>query len=225
MKIITAPRQNLEKQASEIIEKEITILLNKQPFLVLGIVGGTSVSAILKNLRNKQISWNKIHFFMIDERRVPIKNNKSNFKLANDSLFEYLLKTKKINPRNIHPYDYTKQIGNYKSELKEYGGKFDIILLSSGEDSHVAGLFPNLTIKNKEENFIVFDNSPKPPKKIMSASRKLLEKSQVALLLFFGEGKQKAFKNFKRKNLLTNQCPTKLVNKISKSYILTDIPF
>jgi len=36
MKIITAPRQNLEKQASEIIEKEITIrAFANDPFIVL----------------------------------------------------------------------------------------------------------------------------------------------------------------------------------------------
>ena len=57
----------------------------------------------------------------------------------------------------------------------------------------------------------------------MSASRKLLEKSDTSILLFFGETKKQAFEDFKNKKISVNKCPAKLVKNVEKSYVLSDI--
>jgi len=69
-----------------------------------------------------------------------------------------------------------------------------VVLLSSGEDDHIASLFPNHeTIKYNKDFFISTKTSPKPPKNRMSSSRKLLSKTKVSILLFFSKSKKQAF--------------------------------
>jgi len=71
----------------------------------------------------------------------------------------------------------------YSEKLKAHSNSLDIILLSAGEDGHIASLFPEHdSIENNEEYFITVSNSPKPPDKRISASRKLLSKSKVGIL-------------------------------------------
>jgi len=71
--------------------------------------------------------------------------------------------------------------------------KFDLILISSGEDGHVAALFPNHhSVRKQAEYFLTMNDSPKPPPERMTASLSLLKRSTIALVLFYGEGKKDA---------------------------------
>lgn len=207
------------EKAASLVEISIKKLLKKQKYVVLGVPGGRSVEFIFKILKKKNIPWNKVHFFMVDERRVPISSKESNFRI----LKRNLISSVKPPQGNVHPFNYKKPILSYTKELKKYGGRFDIILLSSGEDGHVGGLFPFYTIEDESDNFIIFDKSPKPPLKRMTASRKLLEKSKIAILLFSGEEKELAFKMFNDEKISINGCPAKLVNKIKENYVITKL--
>ena len=165
---------------------------------------------------------------MIDERFVSLDHQDSNYGLAYNLFIRYLFKQKKLPHKNIHPFIYHKLPKNqairaYKNELREISHKYDIILLSSGPDGHVASLFPNHeTIKSPIDYFIITESSPKIPKKRMSASRKLLIRSKTGILLFFGEKKKKAYENFLDKNLTEFDCPAKIIKKIKDSYVLLD---
>lgn len=198
----------------KIIKKE-----SKKNRVVLGIVGGSSIKNVFRELRNENIDWSKIHIFMVDERKVNLKNKYSNFRLARESLFDFLIKKGKILESNLHPYDYNRSTGSYYEELKKYGGRFDIVILSAGEDGHVASLFPGYSIKNNSLGFIDVNRAPKIPKKRISASRKLIEKSRIGVLLF-GKGKNKAYKMFLDDKLDVNDCPAKVINKIKKRYVI-----
>ena len=229
MKIIKNGRKRLEIKASQLIERKIQELLKTQESVVIGIPGGRSVSGIFEILKKQPISWEKVHIFMVDERLVSLDDPDSNFNQAWKVFIEYLVKQFKLPRENMHPYIYFNQdtsegVKAYRAELKKLNGNFDIILLSSGEEGHVASLFPNHeSIRNQSEFFIALEDSPKPPKRRISASRKMLQKSKLAVLLFFGKEKRLALEKFQDRNVSINECPAKLVNKISDSYVLTDI--
>lgn len=219
METFSGKRYDSERKAADTMAKKIEQILLEKEYVILGLPGGTSVSGILQNLKEKKIQWEKVHFFLVDERRVPLDDEESNFKLVKENLLDFLTRGKKISDKNIHPYNYQERVGMYSQELQKFGGSFDIILLSAGEDGHIAGLFPDHSVNNDSDYFIAFDYFLKMPKERMSASRKLLEKSGTALLLFFGEKKLDAYKKFLDENVSVNECPTKLVNKIDESYI------
>ncbi|MBR9690263.1 6-phosphogluconolactonase [Candidatus Woesearchaeota archaeon] len=218
------------KNAGKIVTQAIKRYSKSKKEVVLGIVGGRSVPGIFAFLsRQKDIPWKKVHIFMVDERIVPINHKNSNFKLAKETFLDELIEEGVLSKENLHPFimdgkekDYG--ISKYANQLKKHGGKFDIVILSSGEDGHVGALYPNhSSIKSSSEFFVVMEDSPKPPAKRMTASRKLLEKSKTAVILFLGEAKKDALKRFSDKKLDLVSCPAKIVNYIDEAYVLTDI--
>ena len=211
MKVLKGKKEGIEKLAVEDVTRKIKEILKKKEKVVLGVVGGASISGILKKLSKAEINWTKVHFFMVDERFVPINDKESNFRIVKENLSK----------RNLHSFNYKKPISYYQKEFNKFGGKFGIVMLSSGEDGHIASLFPNHpSIKNNSDDFIEINKSPKPPSKRMSASRKLIKKSDYSVLLFFGENKKEAYKKFSDEKLSIIECPAKIVKEIKDSLVL-----
>jgi len=223
-------RPEIERSVVRIIEESAAKILKTRKSLVFAVPGGRSVVGIFKLLKKTDlIDWEKIHIFILDERLVPIDDRESNFKLANELFIEELIQKNSIPGGNIHPFIYDKKISSmgireYEDELKRFGGSYDIILLSSGEDGHIGGLYPgHHSIKDDSEYYIVMDDSPKPPPARMSSSRKLLLRSKTAIVLFLGEGKKPALKAFNDPDTDYISCPAKIINQIERSFALTDI--
>ena len=206
-------KEDVAKSSALIIKKSIDNILKKKNHIVLAVPGGRNVKLMFDELKKLDIPWNNVHLFIVDERLVPITDEESNFKIAKDNLVDYLMKKRLWSEKNIHPFimDNNKKdygIKDYTAELKKNGGIYDIILLSSGEDGHIGALYPNHhSIKDESNDFIIIHDSPKPPKDRMTLSRKLLEKSQVAILLFVGDTKREAYNQFWNKKTNYESCP------------------
>ena len=77
----------------------------------------------------------------------------------------------------------------YEKVLKNID-KFDVVLLSMGEDGHIASLFPN-HIYPEGQMVVVEKNSPKQPKERISLSYSRLNRTYYVFKLIIGESKQK----------------------------------
>ncbi len=215
--------KNIFYKASEIICQSINKMLKEKEKVIFGTAGGNSIYCVLKFLIKKPIEWEEVHVFMVDERLVPIDHNDSNFRMIKQQLINV------IPEQNLHPFIYIDNktnygIPKYKNELKKYSDNYDIILLSSGEDGHIGSLFPNhQSIKNQSQFFIYVYNSPKPPPRRMSMSKKMILRSNISFLMVIGEDKKPAYRKYLDKNQDYIKCPSKLIDEINESYIFTDI--
>lgn len=229
MNVLTGSREQLEKQAAGIIAKLCNSYALKQETVTFAVPGGTSVNGIFSNLLLEEIPWNKVHIFMVDEHLIPLADEQNNFRLAQQTFLKFLVTEQKLPVQNIHPFRFNpmlldKGAEQYQHELLQFSNHFDIVLLSSGEDGHIASLFPNHeTIKSDSSFFITTNTAPKSPAQRMTSSKNLIERSKSALLIFFGESKRNAYLNFKNKNLSVEGCPAKLINMIPERYVITDI--
>ena len=78
-------------------------------------------------------------------------------------------------------------LSSYVKDLKDHGGKYDIVVLSSGEEGHVGALYPgHHSISDESEFYIKMNDSPKPPPNRMTSSRKLLKSAKYFMILLFG---------------------------------------
>jgi len=227
--IYNQDQEELYQKAAEIIAKSINHLLTKQKEVVFAVCGGRSVPPIFKNLANNEtIDWKKVHIFIVDEKLAPITDKESNYLLVKENLIDSLIKQGKISEENIHPFIFKPDnddlgVMDYVIQLKEHGGVYDICLLSSGEDGHIGGIYPEHdSVKNDSEFFITFHDSPKPPKDRMTMSKKLLEKAQVCVLLFIGEAKKQALEKFNDQFLGVKKLPAKIVKSTKEWHVLTD---
>jgi len=232
METLEGERDGLEKEAIIILRDKIAAKLEQRKLagttevVVIGIVGGRSVPEIFKLLKKeKDIDWTKVHIFMLDERKVPLDHELSNFKMAKDLFLDV------VPEKNVHPYNFeVHTLGDYETEMRtcrDFGGDlpyFDIILITTGEDGHIASLFPKHdSIKKDSDMFINVNDAPLEPPERMSASRRLIGRSETAILIFFGARKVNAYKNFISSNYNIESCPAKLIETIKESYILVDV--
>ncbi len=92
----------------------------------------------------------------------------------------------------------------YAADLESQLGekRFDAVLLSMGEDGHIASLFPGLaTTAHSTKMAVAVDNSPKPPAERVSISVDRLANSSAIYIFALGEGKREALVNFLTHNV------------------------
>jgi 6-phosphogluconolactonase len=215
--------------ANEIIEAARNISKTKEHVL-LALPGGRSVKGIYEELAESEDPiWRKIHIFLVDERVVPIDDSESNFKLIQDSFAKTLIEKNILPKENLHPLIIDKKekdfgAKKYTSILNKYGGQFDIVLVSSGEDGHIAALYPDhkaLKVSGKE--YLFLDDSPKPPIKRITASVELISKAKFLIVVFIGESKLEAYDRFNNARIPIIDCPVKIAYKIDHSIVYTDL--
>ena len=220
--IIKGHRQQLENQAASYLARSINGVLSRKAQACLGMVGGRSVGPILDLLKDKGVDWERVHLFMLDERLVEIDHPDSNYRLVYSHVAPYMIHA------NLHPFVFSAgeehaALAEYRRELEKVGAQLDVLLLSSGEDGHIASLFPDHeTIDSQDDFFLSTSSAPKPPPERMSASSKLISRASTAVLLFLGENKQQAFDNFLDDSVPVRKCPAKLVRSVDNHFILTD---
>jgi 6-phosphogluconolactonase len=203
LKTYHSTKTKLDKKAVSII----TLSLKKGGNLA--ICGGRSVKGIFKLLVKAKIDWSNVGVYWVDERLVPKLHKESNYLLAKQLFLDKL----DIPNDNIHYFN----IDEYK-KIK----KFEVILLSAGEDGHVGALYPNHHSIKSNSKVLSMDDSPKMPKKRLTCGKKLLLTANTSILLFYGYGKRNAFKKFMEKKVTITDCPAKIVNKIKNSYVFRD---
>ncbi len=103
-------------------------------------------------LRN-EVPWERVHWFMGDDRFVPERDPLSNMGAAKRAFLDAV----PVPPDNIHPIptqanDADTAAAGYEDELKRFykaarldPGRplYDLVLMGLGPDGHTASLFPN----------------------------------------------------------------------------------
>ena len=175
--------------AQEILNIAKKSIFEKDCFSIV-LTGGQSVLSLYKILSKADSNWGKWHIYIGDERFLSVGHKDRNDQTIN----EIWLDNSTIPKNNIH---FIKvELGllearvEYENTLKKID-KFDVVLLSMGEDGHIASLFPNHTYP-EEQTVVVEQDSPKPPKERVSMSYQQLNKAHYIFKLIIGESKQKA---------------------------------
>ncbi len=230
MKIIYSPDlEYLDRKTASLLCERSQELLRQKEYILWALPGGRSVTGIFDTLVSMEdFDWSRIHFYLADERLVPAYDENSNFRVIKERLLDPLTAAGKIKQTNIHAFKHSpgspdSGLDAYKKELIRMGNHFDIILLSSGGDGHIAALFPgHSTIYDDSEYFIRTFDSPKPPPGRMSSSRRLVAASDTIILLFYGEEKKEAFRKFMDPDQTVAGCPARLALEAKNTIVLTD---
>jgi len=175
MSPITAPRQmntarNYEELCLKAVEKILTLVhkaIQTQGRCTIVLSGGSTPAGVYSLMASPdyidQFDWKNIHFFLGDERWVPMDNPRSNCKMITDSLFS------KLGPRSYHfhpiktnTHDVAASASLYEKELIHFFAlkpngfpRFDLVLLGLGQDGHTASLIPGHSAINESKHLAV----------------------------------------------------------------------
>ncbi|HIH24865.1 TPA: 6-phosphogluconolactonase [Candidatus Woesearchaeota archaeon] len=199
--------------------------LRKQRLCVLGIVGGRSIPHIMDMLlpyAPQLKGLGRIEVFWLDERA----GHEKNYPVA----LPYL---EHLHHAGVdiawHPFmsaHHESMAVEARQALGELSSlrssaQLDIILLSSGEDGHIASLFPrHAALGDRTSEYILIHDAPKTPKERITASVPLLLTASEAILLFIGE-KRHAYELFMKPDTHIADCPARLVQGIPVATVIT----
>ena len=125
----------------------------------VALSGGSTPRALYRLMVDHEairsnIPWSKVHFFFGDERHVSPEHAESNFRMANEAMFQRLptkeLHIHRILGELVNAFEAAEEYETDLRECFEPRGllsegfpRFDLILLGMGPDGHTASLFPN----------------------------------------------------------------------------------
>jgi 6-phosphogluconolactonase len=123
------------------------------------LTGGSSPKQLYQLLATdayrSQIPWQRVHWFIGDERFVPAADPLNNFGMAREIFLDRCAPVANIHPiptATADPADPDRGAALYEQELKSFYGAdtldqahplFDLVLMGVGPDGHTASLFPD----------------------------------------------------------------------------------
>jgi 6-phosphogluconolactonase len=161
-----------EKLASEVADFFIQSAgeVENRPFRV-ALSGGSTPSKLYRLLardRANRVKWPHVQFYFGDERCVPPDHAESNFKLANDALFQPLgIEATQIFRIEGEAGQPDQAARRYEETIRQQFGtspawpRFDLIFLGLGDDGHTASLFPGSPALDEKIRAVVVSESPR----------------------------------------------------------------
>ena len=153
-------------------------------------------AAVVALSRARGMSLAGVHFFWADERGVPPKDAESNFRMADELLFQPL----RIAAENVHrirgelPPAAAAELA--VRDLSAVTAQLDLVFLGMGEDGHVASLFPGEAAAERANPavFRAVTNSPKPPPNRVTLGYPAIAAARQVWVLASGAGKEAALR-------------------------------
>jgi 6-phosphogluconolactonase len=177
------------------------------------LTGGKSIKPVYQELASVHTDWSQWHVFWGDERCVPVDDEQRNSKLVIDT---WLSRTS-IPLRQIHPIPAeagSAEAVHHYSQLLSSWSTFDLVLLSLGQDGHVASLFPGQEIGSDPESPAVLATFAPPEFPILkrvSLSTWRLRATRRMFILAWGPLKAHAIEAWKKNENLP-------VNRLTEDY-------
>lgn len=226
-------RDGTSREGATALRREIMALAAQRMSgpIVTAWCGGTSPDKLCRAFVDEfaalpQAIQQRVHFCLVDERRVPEGDPQSNFTALSTLLMRPLLERGVVTSAQFHPFPVTlppDEASDHYSDTVEALGGFDIVILGVGPDAHIAALFPqHPLLLERELRYRYLADRPKPPSEGFTASPTLIASSKMALLLFFGPEKAEALRSY-RENAAVAQAPVNISKRIAKRMVLTDI--
>lgn len=234
MQVVAKERARADAQAAAVVRERLSSRVQEHGKAVLGLPGGRSVEGMLGQLAETDTAFSEVEMFFVDERCVALEDEQSNFTVVRRAFLEPLSAAKSPVPEaRVHPFycnGDTEDLGidAYEREFHRVAQRLDVAVLGVGEDGHIASLFPEAPEleaagSSHAQPFLAVDNAPKPPARRMSASPSLLREASTTILLFFGDAKREALKNFVADEGSISRCPARLVRDNEDLWVFTDI--
>jgi 6-phosphogluconolactonase len=117
----------------------------------LALSGGSTPVTLYQRLMidpaYRELPWTRTHLWIVDERRVPFDDERSNYKMISEIIGDH----SGIPAEQVHPIfamaddadaQYTQTLRDVLGWRERGHDRLDFVLLGMGSDAHTASLFP-----------------------------------------------------------------------------------
>jgi 6-phosphogluconolactonase len=123
--------------------------------IAICLTGGSSPKKLYQLLATEtyrsRIPWDRVHWFIGDERFVPTSDSRNNMSMARAAFLDQCAPAANIHPIPTDTANPDEAARRYERELQSFYGAdelssakplFDVVLMGVGPDGHTASLFP-----------------------------------------------------------------------------------
>jgi len=188
----------LSKAAAELFAQAAREAVRENGRFTVALTGGSSPVQLYTLLTQKpyvnQIPWEKLFVFWGDERWVPLTDDRSNYKMALDTLLSKVpVPASQIFPmwsKEASPEEFAQQYENQlHQQFNNSTPQFDLILLGMGDDGHTASLFPGTSVLAEKEKWVqAYYLEPQQMHRI-TLTAPIINQAKKILFLTYGEKK------------------------------------
>lgn len=153
----------LSKTYADWLVGYVSEVLQKQDRFTIALSGGSTPKKLHELLatdayKNK-IDWSKLHVFWGDERFVPFNDERSNAKMAFDTLLNHVpVPKEQIHIMQTENITAEASAEAYEKLLHQYfDGEpftFDLVILGMGDDGHTLSLFPGQPVVHETAHWV-----------------------------------------------------------------------
>ncbi len=162
-----------------------------------------------------QVEWTRVHIFFGDERCVPPDDERSNYRMADETLLSRV----PIPKSNIHrmrgevpPPEAAEE---YAEELHAFFGqeppRLDVVLLGMGDNGHTASLFPGLTAVREHQRWVVAENVEEVGMWRITLTPVVLNLARQAVFLVAGSAKASMLRRVLEGSFVPAELPAQIV--------------
>jgi 6-phosphogluconolactonase len=200
--------------AADFLFEQILACVEQKQSCHVALPGGTTPARALQLLSVMALPWEKIHWYLGDERCYPVGHLQRNDRMLEDMLWS----RSAVPVENRHPIPAElgpEQAAEAYSALINGVGRLDIVVLGMGEDGHTASLFPgNPALDDRRAVVPVYD-APKPPPQRVSLGLGTIQAAAQRIVMVTGSSKHQALRRIQQ----GDQLP---VNRIGPAHWFVD---
>lgn len=218
--------KNTEEQniaAAEIFVASAKEAIDAKGSFNVALTGGSSPVKFHKLLAEspyrEQVEWEKVAIYWGDERWVPLDDDKSNAKMAEETLLSHVPIPKDqiffMWAADVEPEDYAAE---YEQLLKNNlgpEGSFDLIYLGMGDDGHTASLFPGEAVLGEKDKWVdAYFLAPQDMYRI-TLTAPLINKAKKIAFVLYGEKKIHALHEVLEGTYNPEKYPSQLIKPVN----------
>jgi 6-phosphogluconolactonase len=205
--MIAEPRLTVLPNAEALAERVAAWILERVLALPgkvsVCLSGGSTPQRLYQTLAETpcrdRMPWQRMHWFLGDERFVPANDPRSNYRMIREALLDRIeAPAGSVHPIPTQGLTLDAAVVAYERELKRFHGAeelspdrplFDVTLLGLGEDGHTASLLPGAPVLDERSRWVAPVVGFAPEARI-TLTYPALESSRDVAFLVSGEAKR-----------------------------------
>jgi len=196
--IAVADTAVLAKAAAELLLARIA---ENSGRIAICLTGGSSPKQLYELLATEayrgKIPWDRVHWFIGDERFVPVSDIRNNMATARGIFLDRFAPASHIHPIPTDTANPDEAAARYEHELKSFYGAgaldpvrplFDVVLMGVGPDGHTASLVPGDPVVDITDTDVAI-TGPYQGRRRMTLTFPIINRSRRVLWLVTGAAK------------------------------------
>lgn len=213
--------EQLNEEAAQLFIQAARETIEKSGRFTVALTGGSSPVGLHKLLASPayrdQVQWDRVFVFWGDERWVPLDDERSNARMA----FETLLDHVPVPKEQIFPMwaDGTSPAAfahKYEQTLRSHlqpGGHIDFVFLGMGADGHTASWFPNTGVLHEYDKWVAaYFLAPQDMYRV-TLTVPLVNRATRVAVIAYGAGKAEALYEVLRGERNIEKYPAQLIDR------------